>query len=156
MTSPLLDGLQNARHIAHQTTMNCRLRMSRQPYLLQLRPQFGFGCFEVTASKMQVRFSCINCRTRTDARSAFDLVAPGATLRANFRVIARTPFILVALFVMGLPSLAEDSLLDKSNARGLTTAQQAFFGPRSAARRYDPRMIRAAEIALRRAQPRQT
>jgi len=51
---------------------------------------------------------------------------------------------------------AQDSLLEKTKARELTSEEQRAFGPQSAGRRYDPRMIRAAEIAKQRAQPKMT
>ena len=51
---------------------------------------------------------------------------------------------------------AEDSLFDKLFARKLNPEQQAMFGPKSGALRYDSRMIRAAEIAQRRAHPQMT
>lgn len=51
---------------------------------------------------------------------------------------------------------AQESLLEKNKARALTPEEQRTFGPQSAGRRYDPRMIRAAEIARQRAQPKMT
>lgn len=57
---------------------------------------------------------------------------------------------------MAAVASAEDSLLDRTRARPLTQDQQSHFGPKSGSFRYDPRMIRAAEIARRRAQPQMT
>jgi len=51
---------------------------------------------------------------------------------------------------------AEDSLFDRTRAKPLTKEQRSLFGPKSGSRSYDPRMIRAAEIAQRRAHPRTT
>ena len=51
---------------------------------------------------------------------------------------------------------AEDSLLNKKSTRALTIKERTLFGPNSAQLNYDPRMIRAAQIATRRAQPQMT
>jgi hypothetical protein len=51
---------------------------------------------------------------------------------------------------------AEDSLFDRAHAKHLTKEQRPLFGPKSNSTSYNPRMIRAAEIAKRRAQPRMT
>jgi len=67
---------------------------------------------------------------------------------------------LVSLFLItfSLSSLAvaEDSLYDSSKARPLSAAEQQLFGPASAGRHYDRRMIEAAHIAKRRAEPQMT
>lgn len=63
----------------------------------------------------------------------------------------------IALLLAASPLLrAEDSLLRSHTALPLTPAQQAMFGPKSRAYRYDPRMIDAAEIARERAHSRTT
>jgi hypothetical protein len=65
--------------------------------------------------------------------------------------------LLFALLLATTSALhAEDSLVDKLALRRLTPEEQAMFGPKSASLRYDPRMIRAAEIARERAHPRMT
>lgn len=51
---------------------------------------------------------------------------------------------------------ADDSLFDATTAHSLKPEMQARFGPDSAGRHYDSRMIRAAEIAQRRAEPHMT
>jgi len=71
-------------------------------------------------------------------------------------VISRTTLLLFACLAIALSSRGEDSLLDVNKASHLTRDQQRLFGPRSGSRKYDPRMVRAAEIALQRAQPQTT
>ena len=67
------------------------------------------------------------------------------------------PILLITLLVLAATStLRAESLRDKSSARPLTAEEQALFGPKSKGLRYDPRMIRAAEIARQRAKPRMT
>ena len=67
------------------------------------------------------------------------------------------PILLITLLVLAATStLRAESLRDKSSARPLTAEEQARFGPKSKGLRYDPRMIRAAEIARQRAKPRMT
>jgi hypothetical protein len=67
------------------------------------------------------------------------------------------PILLITLLVLAATSpLRAESLRDKSNARPLTAKEQALFGPKSKGLRYDPRMIRAAQIARQRAKPRMT
>lgn len=71
-----------------------------------------------------------------------------------------------SLFSLGLLALslltftpssrAEDSLLNPTQARPLSTHESSLFGPKSGNFKYDPRMIRAAEIARERAQPHMT
>jgi hypothetical protein len=65
---------------------------------------------------------------------------------------------LLALSLLPFTSSAraEDSLLNPSRARPLSSREQSAFGPRSGQFHYDPRMIRAAEIAKQRAQPHMT
>lgn len=50
----------------------------------------------------------------------------------------------------------EESLRNSRNARPLTQAEAGLFGPKSSSLRYDPRMIRAAQIAQQRAHPKMT
>lgn len=68
------------------------------------------------------------------------------------------PVLSTACFTLAvpLPSRAEESLFDKKEAHTVSPALQKIFGPKSAGLRYDARMIRAAEIAQRRAEPRKT
>ena len=65
---------------------------------------------------------------------------------------------LVAIFVLAtsLTAWGEESLRDSSRSRLLAPREQALFGPKSGNLRYDPRMIRAAEIATRRAHAKTT
>jgi hypothetical protein len=71
------------------------------------------------------------------------------------KTILPTLFTLL-LFGATLSASAEDSLLNKASARPLLPAEQSTFGPKSGNLHYDPRMIRAAEIARQRAHPRMT
>lgn len=66
--------------------------------------------------------------------------------------------ILAFLFIATSASTlgAEGSLRDKNSSRKLTPAEQATFGPKSGGLHYDARMIRAAEIAKKRAKPKMT
>ncbi len=59
-------------------------------------------------------------------------------------------------FSFAFAAHAEDSLFQREKARKLTPEQQSMFGPKSNSRSYDPRMIRAAEIAKKRAKPKMT
>ena len=68
----------------------------------------------------------------------------------------RLPLLLTALLLTAATVSAEDSLLEKPKARSLTPAEQPMFGPKSGGLHYDPRMIKAAEIARQRAHPRMT
>src|SRR3954453_22312426 len=63
-------------------------------------------------------------------------------------------FILLVAF--NRAAEAADSLCDPSNARTLTPGEQQTFGPGSAGRHYDSRMIEAAHIAKRRAEAQKT
>ena len=78
--------------------------------------------------------------------------------RAKIRTMPRfsLTLVLAALLVIAVSAHAEDSLFEKKTARRLTPQEQRQFGPRSSEISYDARMIRAAEIATRRAQPRMT
>jgi hypothetical protein len=51
---------------------------------------------------------------------------------------------------------AGESLFEPSKARALSSKERRFFGPKSNGVRYDARMIRAAQIAQQRAEPRKT
>ena len=51
---------------------------------------------------------------------------------------------------------ASESLANAEDARRLSLRERARFGQASGSFRYDPRMIRAAEIAARRAHPKMT
>ena len=66
------------------------------------------------------------------------------------------PILLTALLFTATVASADDSLLDKPKARSLSAEEQPLFGPQSSGLRYDPRMIRAAQIARERAHPRMT
>ncbi len=66
------------------------------------------------------------------------------------------PLLLAILLSATTAALADESLLQKERAQKLSPEQQAMFGPKSSGRRYDPRMIRAAEIARQRAKPKMT
>ena len=67
------------------------------------------------------------------------------------------PILLAAiLFSAAIAGAAEESLLQKDKAQTLTPEQAAMLGPKSSGRRYDPRMLRALEIAKRRAKPKMT
>lgn len=68
----------------------------------------------------------------------------------------RIPLTLFAVVCTSTLARADESLLDRTKARELTTREQAIFGPKSAGVSYDPRMIRAAEIAAQRAHPKTT
>ena len=63
---------------------------------------------------------------------------------------------IAALVVVGVSAQAEDSLYREGESRTLGEKLRKFFGPKSAEIQYDERMIRAAEIAMRRAEPKKT
>ncbi len=70
-------------------------------------------------------------------------------------------FCLIALILLlsftGVARADEKSLYDAPDrASSLGETLKKFFGPKSESIQYDARMIRAAEIALRRAEPRKT
>jgi hypothetical protein len=65
-------------------------------------------------------------------------------------------FVVLSLLASLGSAAGDDSLLDKRVARKLTPREQALFGPKSDALKYDDRMIRAADIAVHRAQPQKT
>lgn len=72
-------------------------------------------------------------------------------------MIKRTIQFVATAFLFAAPVLhAEDSLIDKLSIRALNPDEQKTFGPQSGKFRYDPRMIRAAQIARQRAQPKMT
>ena len=64
----------------------------------------------------------------------------------------------LAALCVGFPTAtpAADSLLDPARARPLTNEQASLFGPTARTLTYDARMIRAAEIAQKRAHPKMT
>lgn len=64
--------------------------------------------------------------------------------------------LLAALFSTVAAVSAEEPVQDKSKWRTLTPQEQPMFGPKSGGLHYDPRMIRAAQIARQRAHPRMT
>src|SRR5438045_3882472 len=64
--------------------------------------------------------------------------------------------ILAALFTMRIAALSSDSLFDPSNAHSPNAKLQPRLGPNSARVNYDERMIRAVELALKRAHARTT
>jgi hypothetical protein len=64
--------------------------------------------------------------------------------------------VLLLISATAVTLRAEESLVDKLKARPLTAEEQRIFGPKSASLKYDPRMIRAAQIAQQRAKPRMT
>ena len=64
--------------------------------------------------------------------------------------------ITAVLLLLGMSVSAEDSLYRERESRTLGERLRRFFGPKSAEVRYDERMIRAAEIAMRRAEPKKT
>ena len=69
----------------------------------------------------------------------------------------RLPLLLAVLLLAAFSTLrAEDSLFDKQAMRMLTLGERRSFGPQSGNLKYDPRMIRAAQIAQQRAQPHMT
>jgi hypothetical protein len=66
------------------------------------------------------------------------------------------PILLTVALSFATSAFADDSLLDKTKVRSLTPGEQSSFGPKSGGMHYDPRMIRAAEIAKQRAHPHMT
>jgi hypothetical protein len=59
----------------------------------------------------------------------------------------------VALSAGPVAARAQDSLYDSGNARTPDAEVEHFLGPKAGGIRYDSRMIRAAQIAMRRAYP---
>ncbi len=66
------------------------------------------------------------------------------------------PLAILTLLFVSANAFAQESLFEKKTARTLTKAEQQRFGPQSSGIKYDARMRRAAEIAMRRAQPKMT
>ena len=93
-----------------------------------------------------------------ERRLPFDESRCAANLRASAKLMKRRllPLFAAALLALAGGASAEDSLLDKAQARKLTAEQRSFFGPKSGLLHYDARMIRAAEIAQKRAHPQMT
>ena len=77
---------------------------------------------------------------------------------APFSTMSRSSHLLFAslFLVTSLAAHGADSLYNEAESRRLTSGERAAFGQRSAELRYDARMIRASEIAQRRAQPQMT
>jgi hypothetical protein len=75
-----------------------------------------------------------------------------------FRMPARRLLLFsAALSLLGASvHAADNSLYDSSKAAPPSSALSKLFGPKAGNYSYDPRMIRAAEIAKRRAQPHKT
>ncbi len=65
-------------------------------------------------------------------------------------------FLTTILISATIAAAAEESLLQKDKALVPTPEQAALLGPKSSGRRYDSRMLRALEIAKRRAKPKMT
>ncbi len=88
----------------------------------------------------------------------FDQASTAFNLRIFFAAMNR----LIALCLVAVSTAvvtdvrAADSLLDPARARPLTKDQAAFFGPKARTLTYDARMIRAAEIAQKRARAKMT
>lgn len=68
----------------------------------------------------------------------------------------RTTILASILLTATCVARVDDSLLDRKKARKPAAEEQAFLGPQSGKLRYDPRMIRAVQIARQRANPRMT
>lgn len=68
----------------------------------------------------------------------------------------RLPLLFALLLAAASTLRAEESLVDKRSVRPLTPEEQRMFGPKSGGLKYDPRMIRAAQIAEQRAHPHMT
>lgn len=95
---------------------------------------------------------------REDSVLPFDDRRAATKLRAFAATVPRLvplPFAAV-LLALAVSASAEDSLLDKAHAQPLAKEQWSLFGPKSQSLTYDPRMIRAAEIAQKRAHPKMT
>ena len=88
----------------------------------------------------------------------FDHANAAAMLRASATAVKLPLSLSFAAVLLGTAAFAsaEDSLRDQAHAQPLTKEQWSLFGPKSRSLNYDPRMIRAAEIAQRRAHPRMT
>ncbi|MEI9896677.1 MAG: hypothetical protein WDN28_23160 [Chthoniobacter sp.] len=81
------------------------------------------------------------------------LPLPSARLFNQTMMKSYLPHLLTILLSIGAVTVAsaDESLLDKPKARSLTAEEQSLFGPQSHGVHYDPRMIRAAQIARQRA-----
>ncbi len=64
--------------------------------------------------------------------------------------------LILSLLIAASTVHASEYVYDSSGAQTLTKSQQAYFGPHSDQFKYDPRMIRAAQIAAARAFPQPT
>ena len=70
--------------------------------------------------------------------------------------IFRTTILATVLLIAHCAAHGEESLFNRKNARTPTVEERSLLGPKSSGVRYDPRMIRAAQIAKQRAKPRMT
>ena len=94
----------------------------------------------------------------------FDGARELLTIRIVFSLMLRsfrslTGACACALLAMQFAAHAEtkdESLLDTKQTRPLTKEERKLFGPKSAGITYDARMIRAAQIAQKRAEPQKT
>ena len=91
-------------------------------------------------------------------RLLFDELRDVGNLRAYAFPLNRSVYSFLTAAILGMAACAsaEDSLFDRAHAKPLTKEQRPLFGPKSRFHSYDPRMIRAAEIAQRRAHPQMT
>jgi hypothetical protein len=64
--------------------------------------------------------------------------------------------VILASGLWSVAAKADESLMDKARVEKLTPSQKQLLGPKSGDPRYDPRMIRAIEIAKRRAHSKMT
>lgn len=71
-------------------------------------------------------------------------------------IIRSLPLLAFTIVIFAVTVRAEESLYDKARARKPTQQERKILGPKSVTLKYDSRMIRAAEIALRRAHPKTT
>ena len=70
--------------------------------------------------------------------------------------IFRTTILATLLLTACGAAKGEVSLFDRNRARTPSTWEQSFLGSKSGSLHYDPRMIRAVQIARQRANPRMT
>lgn len=73
-------------------------------------------------------------------------------LKTSMNTVLRIFLVIFALCIATrFAHAAEDSLIDRSTARSLTSDEAVMFGPKAGKYRYDSRMINAAKIAQSRA-----
>ena len=70
--------------------------------------------------------------------------------------VFRTTILAAVLLTAHCAARDEGSLFDGKKARKPSAEDQSLLGPKSGSLRYDPRMIRAVQIAKQRAKPRMT